>query len=305
MKNVACPLCNSEHIFLTEIIDASVIERVFLRSLNIKISFCIKELSYFQCKRCSLGFFDPVVTGDELFYEQLQNSEWYYMSEKPEYHLAKKFLPSFGKILEVGSGKAAFATFVGGDRYVGLEFNDEAIKRARSAGINLIKESIEQHSIGNRDKYSAVVSFQVLEHVANPADFIQGCVDSLHSGGCMVLAVPNHGGIPGIAMNNILDLPPHHVSHWGERTLTHIADQFNLEVVSIESEEVASFHEMWAYRSIFENNMREFLGIRRRLLDVSVLSRVIQRLAALQARFFSPSLEGIKGHTILACYKKL
>ena len=54
-----------------------------------------------------------------------------------------------------------------------------------------------------------MVSFQVLEHVASPYDFIRGCVDSLKQG-VLILAVPSSDGFAGMAINNVLDMPPHH-----------------------------------------------------------------------------------------------
>ena len=74
------------------------------------------------------GFFSPLETGGAVLCENLQKFDWYYMEEKEEFQIAMRFVPTTGSVLEVGSGKAAFATKVGVDRYTGLEFNDKAIE---------------------------------------------------------------------------------------------------------------------------------------------------------------------------------
>lgn len=304
MNTATCPLCKSTNTRLIETLKSSEIEGQYARHFGVACNFESSEIEYFVCSQCHLAFFDPMVTGNEKLYEELQKFEWYYMSDKPEYTLAKKYLPNSGNILEVGSGKAAFADIVGKDRYVGLEFNDEAIDRAHRVGIKLLKESIEEHAIKNKEKYSSVVSFQVLEHVSNPSSFIQGCVDSLQGGGHLILAVPNHNGICGFAPNSILDLPPHHVSHWVEKTMQHIAAQYNLELVAIEFERVASFHKRWASNSIWQKKIRAIFGVHPKLLDVSFLGRLLGKIASVASRIISPDLNTTMGHTVLACYRK-
>jgi len=304
MNKIKCPLCHSTKTRLVEIIHTSEIKEAYLNSYGVTADFQSNEISYVNCSNCELHFFDPITTGDEKFYEQLQKFDWYYMTDKPEYSIAKRFLPASGQILEVGSGKAAFAQFVGKDRYVGLEFNDEAISRAKSIGIKLIKESIENHAVKQASQYAAVISFQVLEHISSPFNFIEGCIDSLKEGGYLILAVPNHDGICGLAQNSVLDLPPHHLSHWSETTMRHIAKQYHLDIVSIDVEAVADFHIMWGARALYERKIREFLGLNPKLLDMSLLSKLIGRFSSILARIRLPNLSFTNGHTILACYRK-
>ena len=304
MNQTICPLCHSCNTRLVESLKVSDIESQYIRNFNTNTNLQMDEISYLVCEYCGLGFFQPMAAGDEKLYEQLQQFEWYYMNDKPEYSLAQKYLPSNGSVLEVGSGKAAFADIVGKDRYVGLEFNDEAIARAHMKGITLIKETIEEHAVNNGLKYKAVVSFQVLEHVPDPSSFIQGCVNALQEGGVLILAVPNHDGICGLAQNSILDLPPHHVSHWSEKTMRHIAQQFGLKLVAIDCEPVARFHEKWAAQSIVEQRSRRLIGVQHTLLDNSLLGKLLGKIASFLSLVFVPDSSALKGHTVLACYQK-
>jgi SAM-dependent methyltransferase len=304
MNKVSCPLCNSHNVDLVETINAHEIEYQYKRNFAVSASFQADSVDYLVCNECKLGFFNPMASGDEILYEQLQKFDWYYMNDKPEFDLAKKYLPDSGSILEVGAGRAAFATVVGKSRYVGLEFNDAAIARARGEGVALLKESIEAHAIENKQKYKAVISFQVLEHVPMPSSFIRGCVDSLQEGGCLILGVPNHDGLCGLAQNHLLDMPPHHVTHWSEVTLKRIASLFDLELVGIEFEPVAGYHLAWVRQIVWERRLRHCFWMRPSLLDTSYAARFLSKIASYMAKVFPPAVDEIKGHAVVAVYRR-
>lgn len=304
MDVASCPLCLSDKTCLIEAISGDELARAWLRSYDIGTKFGAASIHYIACRRCGFKFFDPPSAGSSDLYDTLQRFDWYYSNDKPEYGMAKRLLPDEGSILEVGSGKAAFASYVGAYRYTGLEFSDAALLRAAEAGITLLKETIEHHAMMHPEAYDSVVSFQVLEHVVDPRGFVQGCVNALKTGGTLILAVPDHDGLCGIAQNNILDMPPHHVSHWNEDSLRMLAELFNLEVVTVEREEVSSLHASWASRALEERRLRHRFGLRDTLLDTSIAGRAISKLAAYRA-VGRPAPKQISGHTIVASYRKL
>ncbi|MBL8327726.1 MAG: class I SAM-dependent methyltransferase [Rubrivivax sp.] len=300
---MACPLCRGRDIHLVEQIDGSAVSSAWIKSYGIRFESPLEDLAYLHCRGCELRFFNPAQSGGPQLYEQLQQHDWYYVDDKPEYAVAARWLPAHGEVLEVGSGKAAFARFVTPARYRGLEFNSVAIERARLAGVSLFKESIQDHSRSNAGRYSAVVSFQVLEHVEDPAGFLQACVAALQPGvGRLILAVPDHDGLCGLAQNNILDMPPHHVSHWNERSLRAVGRLFGLELLSIERESVSELHQSWARRAVIERRLRGIAGLDQRLLDTRWRARLIGRLAARRAS--GPvEIGDVTGHTIVAAYR--
>jgi len=301
---IPCPLCTSPETTCLETIFVDELNYLYEHCLGITGALKASALEYMICKRCGLGFFSPIETGDEYLYEQLQTFDWYYMSDKNEYRKALDLLPKQGAVLEVGSGQAAFASLVGADRYTGLEFNNSAIEKAKNAGITLLKETVEQHAGRFPESYEAVVSFQVLEHIASPTSFIRGCVNSLKPGGILILAVPARDGFVGQSVNRILDMPPHHVTHWSEKTLHKLADLFGLHCLAVEYEAVSDYHRAWARKVVVETAMRKHLGIGFRLIDRRLSSRLLSKTATLASRLIRVSLVGIKGHTVVACYEK-
>jgi SAM-dependent methyltransferase len=305
MNNCACPLCGNKKTIITDSIPSELIAKEYYRVFSISLNLDDETIYLLRCENCDLKFFNPMVTGDCDFYEKLQTVDWYYMTDKPEYQLAKKYLPAEGLVLEIGSGKAAFAVTAGISRYIGIEFNDAAIKKAKERGVKLIKESVEVHAKKNVEKYGVVVSFQVLEHVSNPNSFIQSCVDSLTLGGKLIIAVPNNDGICGLAQNNILDMPPHHLTHWTGKTLTKLAPLFGLELLDIEYEQVAEYHRDWAQKTVWETRLRRLLRMSPRLLDLSLPARVASKMAVLLAKTFPVCVNGLTGHTVVAAYRKV
>jgi 2-polyprenyl-3-methyl-5-hydroxy-6-metoxy-1,4-benzoquinol methylase len=301
---VTCALCGSNNVAVQETISVAELNAKYRQAFGIAHALRSTQLNYCVCSACGLGFFDPIETGGEELYERLQSFDWYYMADKYEYGIARKYLPLEGDVLEVGAGKAAFAELVGVGRYTGLEFNDKAIERAGRSGIRLIKQTVEEHTTSNR-RYDAVVSFQVLEHVADPAEFIRGCVQCLNPGGCLIIAVPAHDGFSGNAVNNILDMPPHHVTHWSDRTLRYFAPLFGLEVLAIEYEPVAGYHRVWACKTIWESRLRKIFGLRQCLLDYSPMALLVSKLSSFMARIFPAQVEQLKGHTVVAIYRKV
>lgn len=302
--NKDCPLCGSTSIRSEERIEAANINYLYQRSLGVVNPLGVSMLEYGICGDCGLGFFDPMATGSENFYEDLQKFDWYYMTKKPEYTMALRHLPAAGNILEVGAGRAAFAPLVGRNRYTGLEFNDKAIERAQSTGIFLLKETVEAHAITHAARYDAVVTFQVLEHVADPKSFLQACVDCLAPGGRLMIAVPSADGFLGRAVNSVLDLPPHHVSRWSDATLHMIAAIFSLRCLSVEHEPVADYHLSWARKVQIEAGLRRIFGLGQPIVDVSIGGRAVSLTSAILARLFPIPISHIKGHTVFACYEK-
>lgn len=303
MRTASCPLCLSNETSLVEVIPGDELTRAWFKSYGIKITLDGADIEYISCGRCDLRFFNPPSAGGGDLYDKLQKFDWYYSTAKPEYDIAKLMLPAEGSILEVGSGKAAFAAYVGTHRYTGLEFSDAAFRRAAASGITLLRETIEDHAVSHPSAYDGVVSFQVLEHVTDPHGFVRGCVQALKPGGTLVLAVPDHEGLCGIAQNNILDMPPHHVSHWSEQSLRMLANIYALEVLAIERETVSSLHTSWAARAVEERKLRQRFRLRDTLLDTSIVGRAISKYAGHRAADRAAP-EDLAGHTIVASYRK-
>jgi SAM-dependent methyltransferase len=281
MLTDACPACRGPQIETIGKILTDDLKGLYARAgLDVSRYFKgTKEIEMNKCSACDLRFFVPHCAGDDAFYEELQKFDWYYQSEKPEYGYSQRFVGGQDAVLEVGCGKGAFRSFLpASTEYTGLEFNDEAVRRARSSGLNVLKESIEDHAAAAANKYDVVCSFQVLEHVPQPEGFVRACVEAIRPGGRLIIAVPSEDSFLGVASNAHLNMPPHHALRWTDEALRNLAHREGLSVVDVWHEPVASFHEEW-HKDTLAHHYFVMLGLNRgRLIGRTFVSKVLDRL---------------------------
>lgn len=320
MQKVYSPLIEQEKIKLIETIHTKDIEKLY-RQKNRQIAQLVreefgntKEISLYEGCESGLKFFHPMITGSAKYYEQLeQNFSLYYMDDKDEYRCASKFISSTDRVLEIGAGKGAFTKHINPQKYLGLEFSDRAIQVAAQAGINLQKKSIEEYANNNdnHNAYSIVVSFQVLEHVANPSQFISSALKCLQDPGLLIFSVPAEDSFISTSINDMLNLPPHHVTRWSDRALESLGKEFNLEVVKIQHNqlgEYAEYHKRWYLKCIVQSALMKLLGIKKKLVDTSTLTTIVGKISAaiglcLTAGFQERELMP-NGHTVTVVYCK-
>jgi len=279
-----CPACHADDTEAVDSVDRADLIRSY-RQKGIEVGAYLHSgsITLCHCHHCELGFFDPACVGDGLFYEQLQTQDWYYQDDKPEYAQAATLVRQDSSVLEVGCGKGAFRRWLPQSiRYTGLEFNDEAIQKARAAGLDVRKQPVEEHAaVGSR--YDVVCAFQVLEHVEHPKQFFHACVQALEPGGILMIAVPAQDSFLAIAPNSPLNMPPHHVTRWTDRALTNLAHSEGFREAKIWHEPVADFHRDWHATTLAYHALTRFGLYQPRLIDNSVRYRLLGRMVRLPA----------------------
>ena len=265
----------------------------------------LDQISYYHCRDCELRYFFPMLTGSQDFYLFLQKFDWYYMDEKEEYALAGDFIKEDARVLEIGCGKGAFSNFIKTKNYTGIEFSAGAKELAEQKGLRIINESIEHHAVNNRQKYDVVCSFQVLEHVSDVNGFIRASVECLDRNGIFIISVPNMDSFIGLAPNLTTNLPPHHVTHWSEKSLRSLAISFEIDLVEICYESLADFHGDWYKEIIWMNRLNRIFFRRQGLIDKSRAGTYLYAISKRLVKYFpAGQKKRIKGHSVLAVYKK-
>ena len=268
----------------------------------------ILGIGFYECAECELGFFAPAVSGTAEFYSVLSRIPWYYLANKEEFRLAARRIKPDQHVLEVGCGRGEFARRLTRAAYTGLEFNPLAVTAAKEQGLDVRSENVEQFAAEHADGFDAVCAFQVLEHVTDPASFIAACAACTRPGGLIFFGVPNSASFQGGSPDDLLNMPPHHLTWWNEGVFWRIAGQFGLEFVAAESERLQGHHRgIYAHAFLARLLMRRLARGRRFLFDGA-----LHRAVAQAARILKPlALVGISdpsfapvGQTVLAALRK-
>ena len=198
----------------------------------------LEHIAQYQCNATGLRFWRPSsLAGDEAFYVAVsQNWPNYYKTDRWEYGKALKVVSAArGSVLEVGCGRGYFLRLVEqeGLAGAGLELNREAI-RQKVTCFDVHNETIEAFRTRSSEKFAVVCSFQVLEHVTDPASFIRECASLLEPRGRLILSTPNQEFLDHTS--DPFDLPPHHMNHFSPSVFTRIASHFEMELCSIDRE---------------------------------------------------------------------
>ncbi|NCR00508.1 MAG: methyltransferase domain-containing protein [Microcystis aeruginosa L211-101] len=311
--HIVCPLSGSANLVLRETIEVKALIKLYSRWGGVDISsefLDLETINFYHCLDSDLKFFHPLVTGSESFYQELQKFNWYYMDDKEEYDYACRYIKDNDIILEVGCGKGAFSRKIQTSSYTGLEFSKDAIEIASKASIKIINQSVEIHSNSHLESYDVVCSFQVLEHVSNPKSFIESCLKCLKKGGLLIISVPSDDSFIGSLKNNVLNMPPHHVTRWSDKALQYVADRFCLKLIDIHHEKLADIHRRLYARELVIKSLDNLWKNNQSysLVDSSTNYQVKSKISKVIAAFISAGLtdDRIKpiGHSVTVVYQK-
>jgi 2-polyprenyl-3-methyl-5-hydroxy-6-metoxy-1,4-benzoquinol methylase len=307
--NICCPLCKSQSPIILEDINLKLLKELYLKfPVDIENIFLnYKKLELYRCQDCTLKFYYPSIVGSESFYKKVSTFDWYYLVDKEEYNLASTYIKEDDKVLEVGAGMGMFSKKIKSNDYTGLEISQSAIEKAKEKSISLSKEFIEDHSRRFYEKYDVVCSFQVLEHVFNPYEFLKNCLDSLKPNGLFIIAVPSEDSFLTYSVNQIFNLPPHHVTRWTDKSLNYIADVFKLKIINIHHEQLQNIHLQWYARTSAFIILSKIFNYKIKSIDDSVGFKILDKISSY---FGNLILKGLKketlpyGQTVLAVYRK-
>lgn len=313
LAQLVCPLCGDTDLEEVDKIDAATIIAGYAASYSVDVSSLfdgIDHLCLMRSRTSDLMFFSPMIIGDSGFYENISRISWYYTDAKPEFDFARAWISPGDKVVEVGCGPGYFGRTLTNCDYLGLEFNRSAISQALHQG--LCVEATDVQTLARRQpaSFDVAVSFQVLEHVAEVDEFLRGCVDLLHPGGRLILSVPSADSFMRFAFNDVLNLPPHHVTWWSDRCLAWCADAYGLRLLELHHQTLSDGgHRAWFLQQLADRAFLKHLGFGKPglMVDLELLGRIrsltTPLVQILEHGFEDPCMEP-RGHTVIAVMEK-
>lgn len=309
---ILCPLSGSEDLRILETIDYGDLVNLYYAGLGIDIRPMYPPLSkmyLMQSAVSDLLFFFPRIPGPAEFYDALSRKDWYHDPERSEFdHVVASIQPG-ERVLDVGCGTGAFAERLSGVSYRGLEFNPRAVEECLARGLDVARRSIEEEAAENAGAYDVVCAFQVLEHVSDVAGFIGACVRALRPGGRLVFSVPSADSFLRHNTNDILNLPPHHLTWWTDRCLEWLGTRYSLRLTALRHSTLTDDKDHTLYLKVLLggalyknrygkepgliNLSREYLGLRPEIQELCL---------AYRTGFLSPAMEP-RGKTVIADYR--
>jgi 2-polyprenyl-3-methyl-5-hydroxy-6-metoxy-1,4-benzoquinol methylase len=293
-------------------IKTEYIESLYKKSFHIDVSRFfekIDEVLIMKNPSTGLSFYTPrSIAGDGDFYEKLEKLPWYYMKEKWEYDAVRDIIGINKSVLEIGCGDGSFLQKIQADqtKVVGLELNAHATECAQKKKLEVYNETLAGFSARNdtKESYDIICSFQVLEHVADPGTFIEQSVALLKPGGYMIVAVPNNDSYMKYDPFPVMNLPPHHMNIWTEKSLRAIAEIFGLKFDHILFEPLGAYH----FRFYFKCMLNAHLPFLAQILGPKIYQRLADAAYFLSWPISHTMIKArssrIHSHTIIAVFTK-
>ena len=275
---VVCPLCEGSNLCL-------IIE---------KLRFG-KEADVYKCQDCGLSFVDQnSFNFPKDFYEEQYhqtyithvepdalNPQVYYEKMKKA---VKKWADRFGKmltggeiVLDIGCSTGHFMDLIGNKakKVYGHELNKKEVNFCR----NILKFDVSGQPLKDRFKektFDYITMIYVLEHIAQPKEFLKFIKKLLKPGGKLVILVPNEQD----ALVNLYNIPEfkkfyyciEHLFYYNPRTIKRLFDEVSLEGnIEVIQEYPLTNHLNWAYRRAPSDT----LASRRRVPDVALADKAL------------------------------
>ena len=235
------------------------------------------------------------------------------LGSRQEFEFASGYIQAGMTVLEVGCGQGRFWDSLHPDirseiRYVGLEIDPVAVAMNVARHIDVRAELVEDHARAAAAQYDVVCLFQVLEHIIDLRSFLNACLCCLKPGGRLIFSVPNARSFLGHQSDNVLNMPPHHVTWWTELPIRYLAADLQLDVETIVEDILGPYYSQDFVKVLAMNYLRGLFKLRTQFELEGSSYRARRYLAAIAARLLTPGLTGIgsvaRGHSITAVLRK-
>lgn len=213
------------------------------------------RLEYVVCEKCETMFINPRPSQEvlEWFYKHSPNYEYwnkYIFPASENVRREKIFVPrvdkvlefcekyqvNYNSLLEVGSAFGTFCLEMKSrnkfQRIVAIEPTPELAHTCRTKGIDTIEKAIENIIFNEDDKFDVVATFEVIEHIFSPKDFLRKIGGSLKTGGLFFITCPNNKGFDVEVLGGLSSTLSHeHLNYFNPESLSLLLESTGFEVL--------------------------------------------------------------------------
>jgi 2-polyprenyl-3-methyl-5-hydroxy-6-metoxy-1,4-benzoquinol methylase len=265
-----------------------------------------------KCRRCGLVCAD-VLPSDELLFDYYHSYPSYdKVSDLTlvRYHEILDKLEPFRKtnnLLEAGCG---FGFFLEEARkrdwnVFGTELSETALQECRRKGLN-VSESPDYLLRNYHEKFDAIVSIEVIEHLADPIKEVTVYRELISSGGALYITTPNYNSLSRRLLNtrwNVI-LYPEHIYYFTLTSLNKILVKNGFEKVKEETSGFSHARLIYAFRSkrgdknLNEYDYNEKDRELRDAIEKTIILRLIKKTINIMLTIFKA------GDTLKILYRK-
>ena len=185
---------------------------------------------------------------DARWYEQMyggRDEKLMPLEPGHKYFLSDPLAPGQGELVDIGCGTGNFlaAARRKGYRVTGTELDRNAARFAQ-AKLGLprvlpltIGEFAERHP---GERFDVVTFFEVLEHQADPVEFLRCVRGCLRPHGYIALSVPNRER--WLTAPDVCDYPPNHFLRWNAAALKNLLCAQGFEILSVREQPAGLAH---------------------------------------------------------------
>lgn len=212
-------------------------------------------LHYVTCTACQSFYINPRPSPAvlEWFYRDSHNYAYWNKHIFPASEAARReriFVPRVDRLLgicekygtattsllEVGSGFGTFCAELASrgvfERVVGVEPTPDLANTCRGRGIEIIEQPVEQIDLDKVGQFDVIASFEVIEHLFDPAQFVAHMIRLLRPGGLMMLTCPNGEGFDIETLGNASNSVDHeHLNYFNPASLAALLERHGMEML--------------------------------------------------------------------------
>lgn len=143
-----------------------------------------------------------------------------------------------GTLLEVGAGFGTFCEELAKEgafqTVIAVEPTPDLAATCRRRGVTIIEKPVEEIGRADLEAADVVASFECIEHLFSPADFLASCAGLVRPGGLLFLTCPNGRGFDVVTLGPKSDtVDAEHLNYFNPASISRLVDACGFDVLEV------------------------------------------------------------------------